>query len=497
MLRCGSIGAVTGLRVAMLDKRREPEAPIGLQRSLGVIGILFLTLSVTSPVSSLFVIVPGMLRIAGSGAIWAMLLASIVCIATAYIYAELSSKWPVAGGEYVMVAQTLGPLPGFVMLGVNVFNNVLFPPAIALGLASVLGVVVPGLPAVPIAVGVIAASTLIAILEIRINAWITGIFLLIELLAVIAVVVLGVSDTVRPLSDLLLNPVMPVQDGLISASPASIGVATSIAIFALNGYGAAVYFGEELHEAPRKIATAIFWAVGITLLLEGVPIIAALMGAPDLEALITSDDPFGLIVRLRAGDGAANWLSIGVALSIINAIIACILAASRFFYGTARDKCWGRPIDQWLVAIHPRYNSPWLGTLIVGGAGIACCFVPLDVLLVLSGTGLVAIYVGIALALIAGRRSGVLADAPFKSPFFPLAPGVTLLALAYVIWLNWFDLEEGRLGLLMTGAQILLSILYYQFVLLRRGEWNTDVPVSAEWVPDEAQSFQLRSGGTL
>ncbi|OYY90888.1 MAG: amino acid transporter [Sphingomonas sp. 28-66-16] len=465
----------------MFEHQLEPAAPPALVRSLGVVGVLFLTLSVTSPVSSLFVIVPGMMRVAGTGAIWAMLLAGLVCVATAYVYAELSSNWPVAGGEYVMVARTLGPMSGFVMLGVNVFNNLLFPPAVGLGLASVLGVVIPGIPAIPLAVTVVAGATLVSLLHIRVNAWVTGIFLLIEVLAVLAVVALGFGHAVRPLGAMLTDPVMSsaIGDALIPTSAASIGLATSIAIFALNGYGAAVYFGEEMHEAPRKIARAVFWAVGLTLLLEGLPLVAVLVGAPDLPELLASDDPFGLIVRMRAGDTAAMWVSIGVAVAIVNAIIACILACARFFYGTARDRCWGRPIDNWLVTIHPRVGSPWISTLIVGGAGIACCFLPLELLLVLSGTGLVAIYAGIALALMAGRRSGLLDKAPFKSPLYPLMPVVTLLALGYVVWLNWLDLEEGRMGLIMTGVQMIASALYYWFVLRRRGRWDVFVPALA------------------
>lgn len=462
----------------MLDHQLQPPEPTALVRSLGVVGVLFLTLSLTSPVSSLFVIVPGMLRAAGTGAIWAMLLAGMVCVATAYIYAELSSKWPVAGGEYVMVARTLGPLSGFVMLGVNVFNNILFPPTLALGLAAILGMVLPGIPAVPLAVAVITGAMLVAILEIRVNAWVTGVFLLVEVLAVVAIVWLGFGNAVRPLADMLTNPVMLAASGatLEPASAASMGLAASIGIFALNGYGAAVYFGEEMHEAPRKIAQAIFWAVALTLLLEILPMLALLAGAPDLKTAFASDDPFGLLVRMRAGDTTAAWVSIGVATAVVNAIIACILACARFFYGTARDRCWGRPLDVWLTAIHPRFGSPWVSTLIAGGAGVACCFLSLELLLVLSGTGLVVIYAGIALAMIEGRRKGMLADAPFKSPLYPLMPVVTLMALGYIVWLNWFDLEEGRPGLIMTGAQIGLSVLYYLLVLRRRGAWDVHVP---------------------
>lgn len=460
----------------MLDDQLQPAAPPSLVRSLGVTGVLLLTLSVATPASSVFVIVPGMLQVAGTGALWAMILAGLVCVATAFIYAELSSAWPVAGGEYVAVAHTLGPLAGFVMLGVNVFNNLFFPPVAALGISAVLSMIWPGLPTIPIAIGVVAASTLVALLQIRINAWVTGLFLAVEVLALVAVIALGFGDMVRPAAEFLSNPAMPQGSALVPASPAAIGLATSIAIFALNGYGAAVYFGEEMLDAPTRIARAILASLVLTLLFEGLPLVAALVAAPDLHALVTADDPFGLLVRFEASAKLADWLSIGVVVAIVNAIIACILACARFFYGTARDGSWGRPLDRWMAQVHPRLGSPWVGTLIVGGVGIACCFLPLTLLLVLSGTGLVAIYAGIAVAAIVGRRTGATAHAAYRMPFYPLAPVVTLAALAYVTWTSWLDLEEGRPGLLMTAAQIALSAAYYWFVLRRRGGWSAKLP---------------------
>src|SRR5437764_15124418 len=101
------------------------DAPRPLARSLGTFGILFLTLSATTPAFSMFISGPDLLE-AGTGALLAMLIAGVVGVATAYIYAELSSAWPIAGGEYVMVARTLGPLAGFVILGVNAVNCVSF-----------------------------------------------------------------------------------------------------------------------------------------------------------------------------------------------------------------------------------------------------------------------------------------------------------------------------------------------------------------------------------
>ena len=456
----------------MLDEQMLPDKPPALARSLGVAGVLFLTLSATTPASSVFVIIPGMLQAAGTGAIWAMILASLICVATAFIYAELSSAWPVAGGEYVAVAQTLGPMAGFVMLGVNVFNNVLFPPVAALGIASVMATVVPGLPAVPVAVAVMIGSTLVAILNIRVNAVITGLFLLVELAAVAVVMVLGFADHARPALQFLTHPMVATGQGFAPASAASVGVATTIAIFALNGYGMAVYFGEEMHEAPKRIARTILAALALALLFEGVPLLALLLARIDLATLLTVDDPFGLLVRQRGSAGLSALVSVGIVLAIVNAIIACILACARFFYSTGRDRAWIPRIDDWLVAIHPRFDSPWIGTLIVGGMGTLACFLPMSMLLVLNGTGLVAIYGGIALAAMAGRRGGASAHAPYRMPLYPLAPAVTLLALAYVVWTSWLDVGEGRPGLIATAAQIAGSVLWYKLVLCPRGQWK-------------------------
>lgn len=460
----------------MLDDRMLPEPPRGLARSLGLWGVLFLTLSATTPASSVFAIMPGMLQVAGTGAIWAMGLAALICVATGFVYAELSSAWPVAGGEYVAVARTLGPAAGFAMLGVNVFNNLLFPPVAALGIASVLGTLLPDLPAIPVAVAVMIGSTLVALLNIRVNAWVTGVFLLAELAVLLLVMALGFADGARAPLAFLTHPVMPQGGALVPASPASIGVATSIAIFAMNGYGMAVYFAEEMHEAPRRIGTAILAALGIALLLEGLPLLAVLLGRVDLDTLLRAEDPFGLLIRTRGGPGLSALSALGVVLAIVNAIIACVLACARFFYATGRDRAWIPHVDAWLVAIHPRFGSPWIGTLIVGGLGTLACFLPLPMLLVLNGTGLVAIYAGIALAALIGRRTGATGHAPYRMPLYPLAPIAILLALGYVVWTSWLDPQEGRPGLIATAAQIVMALLWYWIVLSRRREgWEVHI----------------------
>jgi amino acid transporter len=456
-----------------------PPTPHPLARCLGVVAILFLTLSAATPASSVFVIVPGMLQTAGTGTLWAFLLAGLVCVATAYVYAELSSAFPIAGGEYVMVARTLGPLPGFIVLGINVFNNIIFPPVIGLGVSAVLATVIPGLPQIPTAIAVVAGSTLCALLNIRVNALVTGVFLAVEVAALAVLAALGLMEPVRAILPMLTQPVMVADGALVPTSASSIGLATTVAIFALNGYGMAVYFGEEMHDAHAKIARVILTSFGLSLLLELMPVLAVLIGAPDLKALFGADDPFGLFVRGRGGTMLSQMVAVGVVIAIVNAAIVTVLASARFFWCTGRDTVWGYRFDAFIGAIHPKWQSPWIATLIIGLIGIICCFISLKFLLILNGGGLIVTYAAISMAAVAGRRNGSTSHAIYRMPLFPTAPVFTLLALAYVVYANWQDVDEGRPGMIATAAQIVLAASYYLIVLRRRGTWVVRDPLTS------------------
>src|ERR1700761_5564112 len=94
-----------------------------LTRSMGLLGVLFLVLSGETPASSVFTIVPNVLSQAGSGALISMAVALLIAACMAGIYGELGSAFPLAGGEYAIVGRTLGPLPGFMVMGLNLTNS--------------------------------------------------------------------------------------------------------------------------------------------------------------------------------------------------------------------------------------------------------------------------------------------------------------------------------------------------------------------------------------
>ena len=90
------------------------------------------------------------------------------------MYAELSSAFPLTGGEYAIVGRTLGPLAGFVILGLNLVVLLLNISVVALGLGSYIGAILPGTSLVYDALACVVFTTLCAILNVRTNALITG-----------------------------------------------------------------------------------------------------------------------------------------------------------------------------------------------------------------------------------------------------------------------------------------------------------------------------------
>jgi len=452
--------------------------PRALKRSMRVIGTLLLTLSAVTPASSVFVIVPGAITQAGSGAFLSMAAAAILAIPIAYVYSELASAFPIAGGEYSMVGRSVGAAAGFATFGLTITSNMLAPAVLALGASTYLAVVVPDLNPIVVGMTIIAATTVLGILHIRTNAWVTGVFLLLELLALAVLAVLGFLDVKRSLWEIITHPVVVSQSALHPTPLAAIGVATSVSIFAYNGYGAAVYFAEEMHEAPRLIARTILWALVITVVTELVPLTAVLMGAPNLQALLGSASPFSDFITAVGGYALSVVIGLSVALAILNAVLATLLQNARFFYSTGRDGTWHPRINDAFLVTHDRFNSPWIATLAAGISSMAMCLLGLQWLLVITGTGIALIYAAVCIAAIAGRTTGTTKHAVYRMPLYPFWPVLGLLALAYVFYTSAIDPDIGRPSLLINSVVMVVALAYYGLRVRRKGNFAFRDPAS-------------------
>jgi len=438
-------------------------------RSLRRFGALLITLSGITPAASVFIMGQDVVRQAGTGALACFAVAALVSLATAFVYAELASAFPLTGGEYSIIGHALGPAWGLMILGLNLAGGALGQAVFALGLADYLGVAVPGLPALPVALAATLGTTLVTLLNIRLNAVVTGAFLLVELLALGALTGLGLAEPHRSLAEAAFHPMMAVSGALGPTPAAALGLGAAAAIFVFNGYGGAVFFGEEMYEARTRMAWVVFWSLAVAVVASTLPVAAVMTGARDLAAILAAERPLAAFLADTGGPLIQKAVSLGVAFAIVNAMIAVGLINARQLYCSGRDRVWPGPVNRWVGAIHPRFGSPWVATLIMGALTAAACLLSLDLLVMLTASGIVVVYAGVSVAALAGRRNGRTAAAGYRMPLFPLAPAISLLALAAVVAANVADPDVGRPGLIANGAVMALFGGYYFLYLRRRG----------------------------
>ena len=470
--------------MALEDVVGEPpaasRAEVGLKPSMHGFGALLITLSCLSPSIGVFLVGSDVIHQAGTSAFICFVAAALLGVAMAAVYGELSSAFPGAGGEYTIFGRALGRRWGLVALGLNLAGFSLAQSISGLGVATYLHPFMPGLPITPVAAGLVVVVTLIGILNIRLNAWITGCFLAAELGALAVLALVGLLHPARSFDAAVLHPVVLSAHGMLQAPGLiTVGVAMAGGVYAFNGYGAVLFLGEEMHEAPRRIAGVVFLALGVGMVTELLPMLGVLMGAPDLKQLLESETPILAFIAARTPPWLAAAMSIGVALAIFNAMIAIALVGGRQLYATGRDRLWPDPISRFLARIHPRFASPWTATLVMGAAGLLGCFLSQKVLVLLLGNGNIALYAGLCLATLVGRRSGATGHAVYRMPLYPLAPVVALAALAAVVWFDLHD-ADGAAGLAATVACVVLSLAYYSFVLKHRAAWSYKTPEAAE-----------------
>ncbi len=432
-----------------------------LHRGLTVLTNVAITLSGVTPASSVFVIIPVLFVLVGSGTFLALLIAAAICLAMSLCWAELGAAYPIAGGDYSLVQRVLGPAAGFLALVLSgPVQAILIPSVIALGMSQYLHVIVESDPDVVAAV-VMVVATAIAMLGIRLNAWITSTFLAFELISLLVVSVLGFAHVNRPFGD-LLSP----QAGHGALSPVSAGLLLSgvaVAIFAYNGYQSPVSFAEETHGPRRRIAQAILWSLAITVVAELVPTTAALLGAPSLPAMFAASSPMQYLVTQLGGTTLNTIVSLVVAAAIFNAVIAIILFFARILYSSGRDLTWPVPLSRALATVHPRARTPWVATAAIGVVG-AVLVLTTDVVTLSTWTGvaLAIDYALIAAAAFLSRITQRDLARPYRMPLWPLAP---LFALAgCIVTLT----KQSASDLRVAAIVVLVSLAYYALYLRGR-----------------------------
>ena len=316
-----------------------------LNRSVGVLGTIALVLSDITPTASLLVIGPVVLAVAGSGALLAYLIGCFIAINVALCMGELGSMYPVAGGLYSIVTRVLGRPVGFLAMLDYIGQAIFLPASVAIGIGVYVQALNPGIPSNIAAAAVMVLATVIAVLRININAKLTAVFLVIELIVVAVLGLAGLSHWNQPLS-ILTNPVL--ADGS-AVGIALVFTAVATAMFSVNGYDSAINFSEETKGSAAHVGQAVVFAALIGIGFELIPFIFVVFGAPDLPAFLSSATPLTDVARSAFGDTFVNIITYGAILAIFNACLAITLQFSRIVWASGRDRAWPGPISDTLA----------------------------------------------------------------------------------------------------------------------------------------------------
>lgn len=474
-----ALGSVASDSGASATASATAVAPAGtgkpaLARSLGLVGAVLLTLSCLTPASSLFVIVPGLFATQGTGTALTLAVAGVLCVGVAFCYSELGTLIPSAGGEYAMVGSLMGRVSGWLTFFLSSVAAFIIPPIIAIGTGEYLHAAIPALPVNgPLAGAVVmAASTVMGVFDLRANAWITGVFLVLEVVAAGVVAFLGFTHTKQPASA-LVHPV--VSDGQhTSALPfGTIMVGLAVALFALQGFTTAVYLAEEIQEPRRNVSRAVLWTLGLGAAVVIVPTVAITLGA-DGPGALTADD-FDLIGMVKGWSDSAvgAFVALCIAAAIVNAAIVMVIQNSRILFASARDRAWPEPVNKALGTVSRRFGAPWVATLAVGAPGTALCFAPVDTLNGITGVAVAGLYLIVAVAALRARRGGHRSKSAWRMPLWPAVPALVVASLAGVLFELWRTQPS---DLYWTLGATAAAALYWVFYLRPRGgtHWVID-----------------------
>ena len=394
---------------------------------------------------------------AGPAIVLSMVLAGVVSALAALCYAEFASSVPVAGSAYTYGYATLGELVAWVIgwdlileyaLGAATVAvgwsgyvvsaladlGVRFPPLLsaAPGTAVVLAdgsaaTAMLNLPAILIAV----ASTVLLIVGIQESARVNAVIVVIKVAVVLLIIGIGGMFVTAD----YWHPLVPPNSGNFGEFGWS-GVlrGAGVIFFAYIGFDAVSTAAQEAKNPQRDLPIGIFASLVICTVLY-VLVSAVMVGLVPYQRLGVPA-PMALAVdaaRVRA-EGSA-WQSIadvlpfvvklGAIAGLSSTIIVQMVAQPRIFMSMSQDGL----LPPWAGAIHPRWRTPHVMTLVTGIiVALAAGFTPIDVLGELVSIGTLFAFIVVAIGVIILRRTRPDLERPFRTPGVPWLPAASALA---------------------------------------------------------------------
>jgi len=216
------------------------------------------------------------------------------------------------------------------------------------------------------------------------------------------------------------------------------GIASGAAIifFAYIGFDAVSTAAEETRQPQRDMPIGILGSLGIcTILYVAVAVVLTGMlpsGKLDTpEPLATAFTGIGL-------DWAVVIISVGALLANASVLLVFQLGQARIFFSMARDGL----LPPWAAAVHPKYRTPHISTLLIGLLVAAFAGVMnIDEVVELCNIGTAFAFILVAAGVIVLRRTEPDRPRGFKTPWVPWVPIGSILSCVWLMaampWVTW------------------------------------------------------------
>ena len=378
------------------------------------------------------------------------LVAGIFVFTSGLIYAELGTRMPSTGGEYIYISRCFGPFAGFVFGWAQLF---IVRTSAAAGLALIVAdyfgyfVVMNKTTRILTALAVIFLFGVLNYIGIQRASIYQKLSTILKVGALLSIILIGFLFSGG--KENLLSAHAAPDGGMDPVG--SVVAALMLIIFSHTGWERIGYSAGEMKNPKRVIPLSLMIGLAFVVMLYALTILTyhrTLGMAGMRESTIVASD----VLTVLVGPVGAALIAILVIISASGSINGTMMTAPRVYYAMSRDGLFFK----WLDFVHPRFGTP-------SRAIVAHC-VWAGVILLIRGTfetiaaGLVfailIFYALSTLALFKMRRENIGDPDVFRVPFYPVLPFVSLLLIIGLILLRaYFEWQKSLVDLafIVTG----------------------------------------------
>ncbi|HXH63322.1 MAG TPA: amino acid permease [Gemmatimonadales bacterium] len=443
-----SVKSITALR-AQADAAGEH----ALKRSLGPLHLT--TLGVGAIVGAGIFVFTGTAAAthAGPAVPISMLLAGVACGFAGLCYAEMASAVPVAGSAYTYSYATLGELLAWIIGWDLILEYALGAATVGVGWSATFVNFLELFGIHPSAAWVNAPLRACTALQASDTMsgcasagwhWSGAIFNLpaaLSVLAITTILVIGIRESARfntfivmvKVGILLLfvgfglhlvtpanwHPFVPPNTGRFGEFGWS-GVlrGAGVIFFAFIGFDSVSTAAQEAKNPQRDMPIGILGSLAICTVLY-VLVSLTLTGLVSYKTLDVPSPVIMVVNQITAFGWFRPVITAGAVLGLGSTMLVMMLGQTRVFYSMSRDGLLGK----WAGAVHPRYRTPYLSTILTGSVvALFTGLFPIQILgdLVNIGTLLAFVLVSAGVWMLRHTRPDL--ERPFRTPFVPLVP---------------------------------------------------------------------------